>query len=289
MPTPLRRPVAGSLAAALALLAACSSDAPVSPDARPSAARALPPGTHLQYGAPARLGDGMVRTYVIVDEKAGRAPVELGVAIDARTMEGTLPDHGETQMRLPLPAQAPAPYDFVLFDWNSHGHEPPGVYDLPHFDFHFYFTPEREVDAITPLNPNFVAEANNLPTGGEVPPFYILPAPPPLTAADIAVPQMGVHWNDVRSPEIQRLLRNPAAWAPFTTTFIYGSWNGEFTFAEPMVTRAYLLGRPDVTMAVPTPSIFPESGWYPTAYRIYYDATRREYRVAILGLVRRAA
>lgn len=282
MRRPQHRLLLPSLASTLAILAACGGDAPLSPQAPPSAARALSPGTHLQYGTPTKLGEGMVRSYVILDEKAGRRPIELGVAIDARTMEGTLPDAGQLQMRLALPAQAPAPYDFVLFDWNSHGHAPPTVYDIPHFDFHFYLTPESEVDAISPANPNFAAEANNLPTGGELPPFYIIAAPPPLTPADIAVPGMGVHWDDVRSPQLQHLFGNPAGWAPFDKTFIYGSWNGEITFMEPMVTRAYLLGRPDVTTPVPVPAIVPESGWYPSAYRVYYDATKREYRVAIV-------
>lgn len=280
MHSPPRRLVACTLATALAFLSACSDD-PVSPPA-PDGARDLPAGTHLQYGTPTKLGEGMVRTYVILDEKAGRVPIELGVAIDARTIEGELPAGVSLQMPLPLPAQAPAPYDFVLFDWNAEGHPPPGVYTIPHFDFHFYFTPYSEVQAITPSDPNFAAEANNLPTGGEIPPYYFLPAPPPLTAADIAEPGMGVHWIDVRSPEIQHLLPVPVtAYAPFTRTFIYGSWDGEFTFIEPMITRAYLLERTTETIPIPVPSIYPESGWYPSAYRMYYDATKREYRVAI--------
>ena len=287
----LRRSAVGTLAASLTVLAACGGIEPVSPSMQApsdaSASRSLPPGSHLQYGTPAKLGEGMVRMYSILDEKAEGAPVEIGYAIDARTMEGRLPAGPPVTLMLAPAAQTRAPYDFGMLNWNPNGHVPAGVYDLPHFDFHFYFTPMSALDAIVPSNPSYAAQANNVPTGGEVPPFYFIAAPPPLTPADIAVPGMGVHWNDVRSPELQQLLGNPAGWAAFTTTFIYGSWNGEMTFAEPMITRAFLRGKADVTTAIPTPAIVPESGWYPTAYRSYYDADKREYRVALTAFVRR--
>jgi hypothetical protein len=35
------------------------------------------------------------------------------------------------------------------------------------------------------------------------------------------------------------------------------------------------------------PARVPEPGWYPTAYRVSYDAQAREYRVALTGLVSR--
>jgi hypothetical protein len=288
----IRRSAVGSLATSLVMLAACSGIEPVSPNMQPSsdasASRSLPPGTHLQYGTPAKLGEGMVRLYSILDQKADGAPIEIGYAIDASTMEGTLPGGPSIALMLEPAQQTPAPYDFGMMNWNPNGHVPIGVYDIPHFDFHFYFTPMSALDAIVPSNPSYRTAANNLPTGGEVPPFYFIAAPPPATPADIAVPGMGVHWNDVRSPELQKLLGNPSRWAAFTKTFIYGSWDGSMTFVEPMITRAYLLARQDVTTAIPTPAIVPETGWYPTAYRSYYDAEKREYRVAITSFVWRA-
>ncbi|HUF26607.1 MAG TPA: hypothetical protein VMM18_06465 [Gemmatimonadaceae bacterium] len=40
------------------------------------------------------------------------------------------------------------------------------------------------------------------------------PATPGVSAADMAVPKMSVHWVDVRSPELQELLGNHAAHRP---------------------------------------------------------------------------
>ena len=58
---------------------------------------------------------------------------------------------------------------------------------------------------------------------------------------------MGVHWIDVRSPELQGLLGKPERAKPFTATFIHGAWNGKFIFDEPMVTRAHLLAKKSAT------------------------------------------
>jgi len=269
-------------AALVALHAACTPDRPTDADAStPDLTHDLAPGTHLQYGPPISLGEGKVRTYVVLDEKAGRRPVELGVAIDARTMEGRLPDEA-LWIPMELPAQAPEPYRFVLFDWNPQGHLPEGVYDVPHFDFHFYWMQHAEVEKITRDDPDFAKKANHLPTGDFVPPHYIVPAPPGLEPAALTEPRMGLHWEDVRDPQLQNLLGNPDAYRPFTKTFIYGTWDGRFIFAEPMITREYLLRRTNEVIPVPKPKLYAQPGWYPAAYRIYYEAQKKEYRVAIV-------
>jgi hypothetical protein len=158
---------------------------------------------------------------------------------------------------------------------------------VPHFDSHFYTVSLAERNAIVPSNPNLAAEANNLPTGAFVPPFYAVIAGPGQTPAAIAVPQMGVHWNDVRSPERQALLGNPAGFQPFAKTFIYGSWNGRLTFYEPMVTLEYLLSDPEVATSIPVSASYPEAGYFPTSYKVTYDAQAKEYRVALTGLAKR--
>ncbi len=190
---------------------------------------------------------------------------------------------GEYSLDLRLPKRGVAPFQFVQLGWNPQGHEPPGVYTIPHFDVHFYTIPAAARDAIDPSDPQYAAKASNLPNGEYVPRYYIVPGPP----AAVAVPHMGVHWLDVRSPELQRMLGNPAGWAPFTKTFIYGSWDGRYTFFEPMVTRDYLLGKPDVVTPISVPARYQQPGWYPTSYRVTYDGERKEYRIALTGLVRR--
>ena len=54
-----------------------------------------------------------------------------------------------------------------------------------------------------------------------------------------------------------------------------------------MITRAYLLTQPDVVVPIPTPALYPLSGFFPTAYRVAYDAQAKEYRIALTALVAR--
>lgn len=241
----------------------------------------------IEYGAPMSVGLGQARTYAIFEEGATRAPIELGIELDSLALEG-LPASGEMlEVALPLPAEVVMPFQYVVLNWNPTGHIPEEVYGVPHFDLHFYLTPRAEVEAILPSDPNFAAQANRLPSGDEVPPFYILPVAPGEEPVSLAEPRMGVHWVDARSPELQELMGNAAGHRPFTTTFIYGSWNGRVTFLEPMITRAYLLTHPDVTLPISQPAAVPEPGWYPGAYRISYDADARKYRIGLIDLTRR--
>jgi hypothetical protein len=260
------------------------------------------------YGPAQTVGNGKIRTYVIVDEKDPRVPVEVGVAMSEGVMNN-LPapaaamanmkgmDHAGmaatmnmNMYLLDLPQLNPTPYKFVQFDWNPVGHEPAGVYDLPHFDFHFYTVPVTVRNSILPTDPNYATKAASFPAENLRAPFYIDAATPAhITPAMATVPEMGLHWLDVRSPELQGMAGHPEAFKPFTKTFIYGSWDGQFIFDEPMITRAYLLAKHDATdptvrdelIPVPTAAHYSPAGYYPNAYRITYDPQAKEYRVAL--------
>ena len=264
------------------------------------------PGVHRQYGAPQRLGNARARTYVVIDQKNGGVPLEVGVAFDENALEGLPapnPNHTPTPgghehvdshiYDLAMPAQNPTPYKFLELDWNPQGHELPGIYDVPHFDFHFYTITPAERNAIDPADPQFQQRADRLPAAEFQSPFYSTLTPPGVPTP--AVPRMGVHWIDVRSPEIQGPLGHPENARPFTTTFIRGSWDGRFIFEEPMITRAFILGRKTAATAAQRDSLIPlpaaakylPAGYYPAAYRIMYDAQAKEYRIALTQLTRR--
>jgi hypothetical protein len=258
------------------------------------------PGAHRQYGTPVKVGNGTVRTYVVLDQKNGGAPLEVGVAMSESALDGLPAPAASGDMManmhmnlLDMPAQNPTQYRFVQFDWNPIGHEPAGVYDQPHFDFHFY-TVSREVRAsILPSDPQYAAKAASYPSAEFRAPFYLDAATAAgAPAAAVTIPQMGLHWLDVRSPELQNMTGHPEAYRLFTKTFIYGSWNGQYIFDEPMITRAYILAKHDATDPAVSDEIIPVStaaryspaGFYPSAYRITWDAQAREYRIALTQL-----
>jgi hypothetical protein len=51
-----------------------------------------------------------------------------------------------------------------------------------------------------------------------------------------------------------------------------------------MITRDFLLTRPNVLLDVPVATQFATAGYYPAAYRVVFDAQAREYRVALANL-----
>ncbi|MBY0491312.1 MAG: DUF5602 domain-containing protein [Gemmatimonadaceae bacterium] len=267
------------------LLASCTDSSAIAPTGDAAFARAGydTPGVNRQYGTPLSLGKGKARAYVVTDTKDGKTPLEIGIAFDETVLDGLGTDM--QMLHLPFPGKAPAPYTFMMLDWNPQGHEPPHVYDEPHFDFHFYTVPEAEVMSIAPwVGPPPAAAfipPQNAPAG-------YFSGPP--------VPMMGTHWLCGCAPELARF--NNPAWAllpKFDKTFIYGSWNGRWTFLEPMITREYLLSLKtavigsfeQVVPPVPNaaaPGNFGKAGWYPARYRIVYDAQAKEYRIALATL-----
>jgi hypothetical protein len=290
------------LTPAMMLLAGTSTTAQTLALAGTPAKTAVKPAASTRYGNAVKLGDGNARAYIILDEKTN-TPREIGVALDERALDG-LPAAGSGhhdaghlthEFILSLPSNNQTPFKFVELNWNPLGHEPDGVYqDVPHFDFHFYTISKAERDAITPKDPEFESKANNLPPKEFVPPFTVPLGPPGAPPAKVAVPMMGVHWSDLRSAELQRLLGKPEAFKPFTATFIHGSWNGKFHFWEPMVTRAHILEKKttdaavrDQVIPISIPAKYQVPGYYPSAYRITWDAEAREYRIALTELALR--
>ena len=185
-------------------------------------------------------------------------PLRLAIAIDDDAMASLDRGHGEAghshENMLSLvfhPKATATPFKHVGLDWNPHGHEPEPIYGLPHFDFHFYMMSEAERLAIPPYNVDSL-RFKNFPAPAYLPPTYFNPGG--------GVPQMGVHWIDVTSPELSG--------ATFTQTFIYGSYDGKVTFYEPMITEAFLLANPNFERAIPQPAKVQETGYYPTIMRI---------------------
>jgi hypothetical protein len=168
-------------------------------------------------------------------------------------------------------------FDHVMLNWNSHGHEPVGVFDKPHFDFHFYLVDQEAVRDIAPNSANFETRASRLPADRYVPADYA-PAPgPPSTAT---VPAMGLHWLDttegIGSPKYD-----------FQHTFLNGSWNGRMIFMEPMITAEWLSKKQTFRAEMKQPAAYQLTGFYPTTYSYSYDRLADEFIIALGGMTLR--
>ena len=126
------------------------------------------------------------------------------------------------------------PFDHVEIDWNPIGHPPLAYYNKPHFDFHFFTISMDQLMSITATGDD-IARCMKRPPDDFIPQGYI------LLDHVTPLPQMGVHWTDSSAPEIKG--------AKFTSTFVYGTYNGKTAFWEPMITLKYLLTKPEIASA----------------------------------------
>jgi hypothetical protein len=227
------------------------------------------PGTHT--GSVQRVGNGVAYSWVKLNEKG--KPTTIGVTLTESSLSGlpqTLPPGAmwhEWELEVPKEAGR-TPFKHIVVGWNPNGHIPKEIYDKPHFDFHFYTITSQQRMKIT-------AKGDDLPrVQKRLSAEYV--APGYIYAPGGEEPMMGAHWVDTASGEFNG--------QPFTTTFIYGSYDGKMNFWEPMITKAYIESKPDVTIPVKQPAAYPESAYYPTSYSIRFDPERREHTVALEGL-----
>lgn len=239
------------------------------------------------YGDKLDVGNGKVFTFVTTDESG--TPTEVGYIFDAGVLDGLpapmpMPD-GPPNMMPSTPLKFPAEakgvaFDHATFDFNPSGHPPVGVFDKPHFDLHMYMMSADDVKAIDPGDAEFAAKASHLPDAQYVPAdFALLPGAP---GEPPAIPQMGAHLVDMTQPLI------PGQYN-FTETLINGSWDGKYSFIEPMITRDYLLSKPAVTHDLKLPQSYQKSALYPTKWGISYDKATKNYKVSLTGLTERTA
>jgi hypothetical protein len=234
------------------------------------------PSDLLQYGAPVAFGSGTIRTVVATDNHG--KPTTLGVSFSASALEGLPAEPPADDIgwlyRLSLPSGiAVPPYNHVAVYWNPGGHEPHGVYDVPHIDVHFFLTSPEEADGITAIDRD-LEKCYRLPPANTIAPGYILP---PNTQHR----RMGVHWIDADAQEFKG--------QPFTASFLYGSYDHQINFLEPMIARAFLASRPNLTKSLVQPAAFARAGWYPSTWVVRWDGERGEYLVLLDRLTWRDA
>jgi hypothetical protein len=206
------------------------------------------------------IGNGKAQTFVSVDEND--TPISIGIFLTEKALEN-LPDSDAQYVLTFHPVANSTQFTHVLFDYNPQGHEPPGVYDVEHFDVHFYTIPIAEREGIYDFGLCDIE-----PDAQYIPPDYF--------RAPGCVPEMGAHWLDLLAPEFNG--------QPFTRTFIWGSYDGEFNFFEPMITTEYLRSEPMETVEIRQPAAFQTDGFYPMDYSISYETNPDAYRIALEGL-----
>jgi hypothetical protein len=252
----------------------------------------------LTLGAETTLGDGVFSSYVQLDRSG--APLAIGLIFPSEALN-TLPTVRSDEHRcydldgngtiepgqeclathervIPLPSEvarrADLPFKWILLNWNPQGHIPPGIYTAPHFDVHYMMAPIEDVFAIMPgpcgdeyiRCDQFERAVVPVPEGYMHPDFQNVGA---------AVPAMGNHLVDLTGHEFHG--------QSFDRAWMYGTYEGRVIFWEEMVTRAFLLGRPDTCFDIKTPAAVDVAGYYPTRSCFRVSAETGEQRVSIEG------
>jgi hypothetical protein len=231
---------------------------------------------HTVRGRVETMGAGTVQSFLRLDSKG--APLAIGVTLSAEALE-QLPQSPNTVSRcfdldgngkhtghecigdverildVPVADSSGLPFKWITVNWNAAGH--PAPYNRPHFDFHFYAVDREVVEGITPGHCGELVDCGHFTRATRPVPAQYLPGGHINVGA--VVPRMGNHLLDSQSPEIKDSL-------PFTRTFIYGAYEGELIFWEPMITLDFLRKTRDTCFGISQPVGFRQAGYYPTQY-----------------------
>jgi hypothetical protein len=219
----------------------------------PSAGRAMPAATMNEPPAP--WTDAGAKPFVRRD--AANHVIAIGMVIPAATVKA-LPAHRSEAV---YPLEGAGLVRSANLQWHPVGHEPMHVYDVPHFDLHFYTISEDVRRTIVPG----AAAGTVKPARAILPPGAIL--------APGFVPGMGMHAVPGTQPEFNG--------GKFTISPILGYWNSELAFFEVMFTKGWLVKNLDKEAAYPQPASIHQHGSYPTRYSVHYDEAADAYTVSL--------
>lgn len=255
----------------------------------------------LELSDPLPMGDGEVRVFGAVADNG--YPLGMGISFDGAVFNNAPQEESdgswdvadaegnviwpccghELDFDVPDNIAAATAFEHIVVNWNPQGHPPPHVYTVPHFDFHFYTMSRDDREAIEPPSAMDMCNDNVY----EIPAVPLdcnqldkamapLPAdqqPPAHTTVGAVEPAMGNHMVDLSSPEFNG--------GDFTHTFIFGSWDGELTFWEPMITKDFLMSVQHQCFRFDNPEAAPEAGWYPGKYCVEYNPGHDQYTVTL--------
>ncbi len=238
---------------------------------QPGNGAGFPPQGRTEYSEPATLGNGEVRTFLTTHPQEKWTYVGVELSAEAATIDEAEFDE---MALVDIPFPDGTVFEWLGLDWAPEGHGPPEVYGVPHFDIHFYFDSPDEIGEIPPVN---------FPPGSGEP--YEEPLAADQTPADYfrtnyVVPAMGEHLFDATAPEWDGA-GEPSGEA-FTHTLVWGHWDGDLNFVEPMITTEFFRTlEGSVTESITMPDRMPEAGDYPTEYAMAYHQNRDAYTVTL--------
>lgn len=152
-------------------------------------------------------------------------------------------------------------FTYATIYWNPHGHGPT-AYLTPHFDFHFYFAPERKIEAVDckdsvkpkGLPANYALLDEDVPGLGKL--------------VGLCIPGMGMH--AIPAADVTNK-------TPWKGSMMVGYYDGEPIFFEPMITSAFLLQKRSFSLPVPQGIESTALVRYPKKFHAVYLPKQKAY------------
>lgn len=225
-----------------------------------------PPG--FLAGESTDVGDGEVTAYATAASEGTVS--SLGVHVDGTAMDALGGDEVAADLALPAETSAGTALDthqftFLRVEYLPEGHFPEGVYDVAHFDFHFFMLDVATVNDIEEGPADYSIPDAQLPAGHVRPPLVDTDGDgepdAPLVEAGRGEPIVAPDSPEFREGDT------------FTHAHIYGAYDpdgdgvGQLILFEPMVTPEFLDGRDTVLdVELETPERYFAADRYPTRY-----------------------
>jgi len=195
-----------------------------------------------------------VTTWVIVDKASGKLQtVKWTLPLASVYNVANLQQDFRYWIELPAQFRDQTVFDAMSYDYLPHGHSPAGLYNIPHWDFHFTTLPRDESAAIDCRDPTIPVDALLPKAPGAW--FFV---PPP----DNCVPGMGIHGGSSAMAELNS--------HRFDKTMGMAYYHGKFASYEAKATDEYLKERKPFDIPVPRAPV-KRAGLYPGSLKVTWD------------------
>ena len=223
------------------------------------------PKTGTFFGPAQQAGNGVARAYVTLREDG--QPTAIGARFTPGAMTGITvspPPLNAAEVTLPLPqeAQAALPFRDISYGYTT-GHFPE-VLDEPHVFITFSLETTEGRTLITPDAPN--ADADPAPQ-------FI---PQDHQKGFIIVPGVGLPWFDPTQPVFTG--------GEFVTNIDQAFFQGRLVSIIPETPVSFLSTRGEASAQIKQSSAVERGGYYPTRFRVGFDAATGEHFMALEGM-----